>query len=79
VSQSHDRTLNCIYCCGGASRTFGLDEVLKEKMPVQVRRLNPVQSVAGSGQKMNAKAIQELSYLGAVAIGLSLRTVGDAS
>jgi type IV pilus assembly protein PilM len=78
ISQSADRTIQGIYICGGASRTEGLGEALEAKLPAPVQPLNPIQNVAGSGQKMNAQAIRELSYLGAVAIGLALRTTGDA-
>lgn len=77
ISQSPDHTIQGIYVCGGASRTRGLLDALEEKMPAPIQALNPVQNIAGSGKKMNAQAIRELSFLGAVAIGLALRTVGD--
>jgi len=77
-SQSPDRTIEGIYICGGASRTEGLVKTLEARVSVPVHPLNPVQNIAGSGQKMNAQAIRELSYLGAVAIGLALRVAGDA-
>ena len=77
-SQSADRTFDGIYICGGSSKLEGLMEILNQKLPAPVHALNPIQNVAGSGKKMNAQAIQELSYLGAVAIGLSLRTSGDS-
>lgn len=77
VSQSPDHTIQAIYVCGGASRSRGLLDALEEKMPAPIKALNPVQNISGSGKKMNAQAIRELSFLGAVAIGLALRTVGD--
>jgi len=79
MSQSNERVIHGVYICGGASKTFGLFESLVQRMPTKVETLNPIQNIAGSGQKMNPKAIKELSYLGAVAIGLSLRTAGDAA
>jgi len=78
ISQGSDRALQGIYICGGASRTEGLIAALESKLPAPVQALNPVQNVAGSGKAMNAQAIRELSYLGAIAIGLSLRRAGDA-
>lgn len=78
TSQNPDYAFEGIYLCGGASRTSGLLETLQQKMPAPVSMLNPIQNIAGSGKKMNSQAIEELSYLGAVAIGLSLRRVGDS-
>jgi hypothetical protein len=47
-------------------------------MPAPVQYLNPVQSIVGSGKKMNAQAIRELSLVGSVAIGLAMRSTGDS-
>lgn len=77
LSQGSDRTLMGIYVCGGASRTAGLLRKLGERLPAKVQPLNPVQNISGSGRKMSAAAISELSYLGAVAIGLALRFSED--
>lgn len=77
-SQSPDSVIQGMYLCGGGSRALGLLETFESKFSVPVRFLNPVQNISGSGRKMNALAIQELSYLGSVAIGLALRTLGDA-
>lgn len=79
ISQSAERSIQGIYVCGGASRLDGLSPALEARLPAPVQPLNPVQNIAGSGKKMNAQAIRELSYLGSVAIGLSLRTTGDAA
>jgi len=78
MTQSHEKAIQGIYLCGGASRVEGLVESLEAKMPSPVMALNPVQNIAGSGRKMNAQAIREIAFLGAVAIGLSLRVAGDA-
>ena len=78
VGQTVGSSIQGIFACGGASRTAGLIKLLAEKVTAPVGPLNPIQNIAGTGRKMNAQAIRELSYLGAVAIGLSLRTTGDA-
>ncbi len=78
MNQSTERSIQGIYVCGGASRTEGLVAAMENRLPAPVQPLNPIQNIAGSGKKMNVQAIRELSYLGAVAIGLSLRTAGDA-
>jgi type IV pilus assembly protein PilM len=77
VSQTSG-SIKGVYVCGGASRTEGLMRALEQRLPAPVQALNPIQNIAGSGRKMNAQAIRELSYLGAVAIGLSLRYSGDS-
>lgn len=77
IASNPEHAIQGIYICGGASRTYGLVEALEEKLPAPVQPLNPVQNIAGSGKKMNAQAIREMAYLGAVAIGLALRTERD--
>ncbi len=78
LSQGNERVLEGVYVCGGASRTFGLMDKLGKKLPATIHVLNPIQNIAGSGQRMSAGAVRELSYLGAVAIGLALRSQGDS-
>jgi type IV pilus assembly protein PilM len=79
ASGSPDRNVQGVYICGGASKTEGLISILESKLPAPVQPLNPIQNVVGSGKRMNAQAIRELSYLGAVAIGLSIRAPGDTA
>lgn len=78
VAQSPESSIKSIHVCGGASLTVGLMAALEERMPVPVERLNPVQNVAGSGNKLHPQAVKEVGILGAVAVGLALRTEGDA-
>ena len=77
LGQGSDRLVDGIYICGGASKTRGLLKTLESVLPYPISILDPIQHVSGSGQKMSADAIREISYLGAVAIGLSLRKLGD--
>jgi type IV pilus assembly protein PilM len=77
-SGSQDQTVQGIYICGGGSKMDGLIPILESRLPAPVQPLNPIQNIVGSGKRMNAQAIRELSYLGAVAIGLSIRAPGDA-
>lgn len=76
-SQSPDRTLDNIFVCGGASRTDGLFDALAAKVPAPIDWMNPVQKITGSGKGMKTQVIRELTTLGTVAIGLSLRQMGD--
>jgi type IV pilus assembly protein PilM len=77
VSQASGSNLLGVYVCGGGSRLPGLMEMLEEKLPVPVQPLNPIQNISGSGRKMSGAMIRELSYLGAVSVGLALRKKGE--
>lgn len=78
LSQSTDHSIDAVFVCGGGASLLGLHEALQEKMPAPIYPLNPIKHIIGTGSKINAHAIQELSALGAVATGLSLRKEGDA-
>lgn len=78
TTQNMEATLQGVYICGGGSKLVGLAEAMTERLSVPVKQLNPIHNVSGSGKKMNSNAVKEISYLGSVAIGLSLRTSGDA-
>lgn len=77
LSQANDHSIDAIFTCGGGVNLFGLEEVLKEKMPAPVYSLNPLKHIAGTGHQMNQVALKEIASLGAVATGLSLRKQGD--
>jgi len=79
VTSGGEQSIQGVYVCGGASRTAGLIAALEEKLPAPVQPLKAAQNISGSGRKMSAQAIREVDYLGAVAIGLSLRTSGDTA
>ncbi len=78
LSGEGDVVIDGLYICGGASQTPGLKDSLEKQLGYSVHTLNAVRNIAGSGAKMNPEAIEELSYLGAVAMGLSLRSEGDS-
>lgn len=78
MSQNSDLTVQTLYLCGGGARLKGLSEKLKTRISTQVEPLNPIRNISGSGKEMNSDAVKELKYLGAVAIGLSLRRPGDS-
>ncbi|NDD04423.1 MAG: type IV pilus assembly protein PilM [Proteobacteria bacterium] len=77
LSQSIDNSVDGIYVCGGGSQLLGLKDALEKRLPAPISKLNPVQHIAGSGQPMNPAALREVTCLGAVATGLSLRRKGD--
>lgn len=79
MGQSPDKSIQGIYYCGGSSHLSGLVDELEARLTAPVQALNPVQNISGSGKKMNARAVRELSYLGTVAVGLALRISGDAA
>jgi type IV pilus assembly protein PilM len=77
IAQGNEKVIAGIYICGGGSRLEGLFKKLQEKFTYPIYPLNPIRKIAGSGQKMNSNALQELTYLGAVAVGLALRKPED--
>ena len=79
LSQSHDNSIDAIFYCGGAVQMEGIMEVLTKKMPAPLYPLNPIKHVIGSGQGINRTALDEVTVLGTVATGLSLRKWGDQS
>lgn len=78
VSQTSGATIQGVYVCGGGAQMDGLLGELNLKAPAPVQVLNPVQKVAGSGQKMSTKVISDVGQLGTVAVGLALREVNDS-
>lgn len=77
LSQATQQSIDAIFTCGGAVNLFGLDQILKDKLPAPVQMLNPLKHIIGTGHKVNQIAIKEIAYLGSVAAGLSLRKQGD--
>jgi type IV pilus assembly protein PilM len=77
IAQGNEKVISGIYICGGGSRLEGLFRKLQEKFSYPIYPLNPIRKIAGSGQKMNSNALQELTYLGSVAVGLALRKPED--
>ncbi len=74
LAQTREGVLDGVFVCGGAVRTRGLIPALTAKLTAPVKPLNAAQNIAGSGKKMKGQAIQEMTYLGAVAIGLALHS-----
>lgn len=79
LSQNTDLSIQSLYLCGGGSRLPGLVDKLKTRLNTGVEYLNPIRNISGSGKEMNSEAVRELKYIGAVAIGLSLRRSGDST
>jgi len=77
MSQSQDASIDGIFVCGGGVLLYGLLDQLNERMPAPVEKLNPLKHIVGSGQKIDSQVLDEISCLGAVAAGLSLRRSGD--
>ncbi|MFM8268945.1 MAG: type IV pilus assembly protein PilM [Pseudomonadota bacterium] len=77
LSQATDRSIDAIFVCGGGVNLFGLQEILKEKMPAPIYLLNPLKHILGTGHQVNQVALREIACLGTVAAGLSLRKPGD--
>ncbi len=77
LGQVRDRSIQKIYICGGGSFLLGLEAELADKMPSPIERFDCTRHLAGTGEKMNKKMLEEMNLLGAVSIGLAIRKQGD--
>lgn len=77
LTQSTDMAVDGVFVCGGASKTRGLVKSLENRLSAPIKRLNPIQFIAGSGKKMSPAVVTEITNLGSLAVGLALRTGGS--
>jgi len=76
LTQSSDMAVDGVFICGGAAQTRGLIKSLESRLSAPVKRLNPIQFIAGSGKKMSSAVVTEITQLGSLAVGLALRSGG---
>lgn len=67
-----------IYAAGGAARTPGLIDMLKEEFQMPVEELNPFRRITYNPAKFSDEYIQEISPRLAVCVGLGLRSFDEA-
>jgi type IV pilus assembly protein PilM len=77
-THSPERHLRKIFYCGGVSRTPGLIEELNNRYPAQIEDLDPIKSVFAPSTGSNGQLLRDLKCFGSVAVGLALRSPGDA-
>jgi type IV pilus assembly protein PilM len=70
-------TLSGIFLTGGGARVLGLDAAMAAGLSVQVHILNPFQRVEVNPKRFQMDYLLMQGHLYGVAVGLSLRSVGD--
>lgn len=74
---SRDVGLAAVFLTGGGSRILGLDAALAAALQIPVQVINPFQKVDVNPKKFQMDYILMQGHLYGVAVGLSLRAVGD--
>ncbi len=74
---SKDTGLTSIFLTGGGSRILGLDAALAAALQIPVQIVNPFQRVDVNPKKFQMDYILMQGHLYGVAVGLSLRAIGD--
>ncbi len=66
-----------IYLSGGSSRIHGLAANLSQRLNVEAELVNPFLKIGYNKKNIDANALEGIKTIGAVAIGLGLRKIGD--
>jgi type IV pilus assembly protein PilM len=66
-----------IYLSGGAAKTYGLKEILQEKLTAQVQIVDPFQSIKYDKKVFDPEYLLEIAPIAAISFGLALRKFGD--
>ena len=72
-----DGKIERIYLAGGAAKTSGLVEILKERIGISVEIINPFKKVTVPEKEFAADQLREMGPVMAIAAGLATRRLGD--
>ncbi|MFQ5777220.1 MAG: type IV pilus assembly protein PilM [Terriglobia bacterium] len=70
--------ISSIYCAGGAARTPGLLDMLREEFQMGVEEIDPFRNIRYNPDKFSDDYIREISPRLAVCVGLGLRSFDEA-
>jgi type IV pilus assembly protein PilM len=76
ATSSEDR-IDRIFLCGGASNVHGLRDLLADRFDAGVEMLNPFNNVTYNPRDFDPDFIAEIAPSAAIAVGLSVRRMGD--
>lgn len=76
-SMAGDGDVERLLLCGGGAKATGLVEHLRDRMRVKVELANPFQEIDCTSADVDPAALDEMSTVAAVAVGLALRVMGD--
>jgi type IV pilus assembly protein PilM len=77
LASSTDATISKIYLCGGSAKVPALQRALESKARTAVEVMDPFRKVAVDARRFDVAFVQQHSAEAAVAVGLSLRRLGD--
>lgn len=66
-----------IYLSGGSSRIVGLKSLLSERLNIETELINPLMKINYNKKNIDPGKLESIKTIGAVAIGLGLRKMGD--
>lgn len=66
-----------VYLSGGSARIDGLESHLAQRLNIETELINPLLKIGYNKKNIAADKIDSISTIGAVAIGLGLRKIGD--
>ncbi|MRR17089.1 MAG: type IV pilus assembly protein PilM [Deltaproteobacteria bacterium] len=66
-----------VYLSGGSSMIAGLNSHLSQRLNIETESINPLLKIGYNKKNIDAAKIDSIKTIGAVAIGLGLRKIGD--
>lgn len=66
-----------VYLSGGSSRIVGLKSQLSQRLNIETELMNPLLKINYNKKQIDAGKLDSIKTIGAVAIGLALRKIGD--
>jgi type IV pilus assembly protein PilM len=66
-----------VYLSGGSSRIAGLNSHLSQRLNIETELINPLLKIGYNKNNIDAGKLDSIKTIGAVAIGLGLRKIGD--
>lgn len=66
-----------VYLSGGSSRISGLSSHLSQRLNIETELINPLLKIGYNKKNIDAGKLDSIKTIGAVAIGLGLRKIGD--
>ncbi|PKN84545.1 MAG: hypothetical protein CVU51_10350 [Deltaproteobacteria bacterium HGW-Deltaproteobacteria-1] len=66
-----------VYLSGGSSRIAGLSANLSQRLGIETDLVNPLLKIQYNKKNIDAGKLESIKTIGAVAIGLGLRKIGD--
>jgi type IV pilus assembly protein PilM len=66
-----------VYLSGGSSRIAGLNSHLSQRLNIETELINPLLKIGYNKKNIDSAKLENIKTIGAVAIGLGLRKIGD--